>query len=503
MTRLLQPFDRLLAALTDAARRERTMLWLLVGYCAIWSLYGALAKGSQDLHFDMGEMVAWSREAGIGTPKHPPFAAWVVRVWFALFPQADWAFYLLAMVLATFALWVAWRAFEPYVDGEKRVAALALLTFVPFFNFHALKYNANTILVPLWAVTTWLFLRSFETRQASWAWLAGVAAAGAMLGKYWSIFLLAGLGIAALADPRRAAFFRSPAPWLTIAAGAIAFAPHLAWIVASGFAPFAYAVDAHPATLASAASSAVGFLVGVGGYIAAPVVLAALAARPDLAAVRDTLWPETPERRLVLLAFVLPLVLPVIVAIAMKVEIVSLWAIGGMALLGVVLLSSPLVTVPRVRAVHVVAMAVMLPILMTIAAPFIAIYIHREGLTNYATHYRLLANQVDRVWRETTTKPMRFVGSYTNVVNGVVFYLKDRPSTLDIMTPDVTPWADPQSVARDGVALVCPEPETMCVEKLRARAGPDLPRHAVTLSRRHFGHADAPVRYIIVVVPPK
>ncbi len=173
MNRLLQPFDRLLAALTDPARRERTMVLTLIVYCAIWSLYGVLAKGSRDLHFDMGEMFAWSREAGIGTPKHPPFAAWVVRVWFVLFPQADWAFYLLAMVLATFALWAAWRASEPYLDGEKRVVALALLTFIPFFNFHALKYNANTILVPLWAVTTWLLparVRDAQSRLGVAGW---------------------------------------------------------------------------------------------------------------------------------------------------------------------------------------------------------------------------------------------------------------------------------------------------------------------------------------------
>ena len=121
----------------------------------------------------MGEMVAWSREAGIGTPKHPPFAAWLVRVWFSVFPLADWSYYLFAMVLASFALWVAWRVSEPYLDGEKRVAGLLLLTFIPFFNFHALKYNANTVLIPLWALTTWWFLRSFETRSAIWAALAG------------------------------------------------------------------------------------------------------------------------------------------------------------------------------------------------------------------------------------------------------------------------------------------------------------------------------------------
>ena len=154
---LLRPAERLLDALTDPARREYIAARLLIAYCAVWSLYGALAKGSQDIHFDMGEMVAWSREAGIGTPKHPPFAAWLVRAWFSVFPLADWSYYLFAMVLASFALWVAWRVSEPYLDGEKRVAGLVLLTFIPFFNFHALKYNANTVLIPLWAVDHLVF----------------------------------------------------------------------------------------------------------------------------------------------------------------------------------------------------------------------------------------------------------------------------------------------------------------------------------------------------------
>jgi 4-amino-4-deoxy-L-arabinose transferase-like glycosyltransferase len=86
------------------------------------------------------------------------------------------------------------------------------------------------VLTPFWAATTWWFLLSFETRRAGWAALAGLAAGAAMLGKYWSIFLLAGLGLAALTDPRRAAYFGSAAPWLTIAIGAALLAPHVIWI---------------------------------------------------------------------------------------------------------------------------------------------------------------------------------------------------------------------------------------------------------------------------------
>ena len=310
MNRLLKPFERMAAALTDPARREVSVVRLLVAYCLAWSLYGALAKGSQDVHFDMGEMVAWARDAGIGTPKHPPLSAWLVRAWFTAFPLADWAYYLFAMVLTTFALWVAWRVSERYLDAEKRIAGLLLLTFIPFFNFHALKFNANTVLIPLWALTTWFFLRSFETRSAVWGALAGAAAAAAMLGKYWSVFLLAGLGVAALADPRRGAYFRSAAPWMTVAVGAILLAPHVAWIVANDFAPFTYAVVAHQSTLASAAMSGLGFLLGVAGYIAAPAAISAAVTRPSLAAIADTLWPRTAERRFALIAFLAPLILP-------------------------------------------------------------------------------------------------------------------------------------------------------------------------------------------------
>ena len=123
-------FERLFAALTDPMRCERTMLVVLFGYLTAWSLYAIVAKSSQDIHPDMGEMVAWAHDAGLGTPKHPPLAAWLVRAWFAMFPRQDWAYYVFAILLATVALWIAWRLSARYLAPDKRVAGLALLTLV-------------------------------------------------------------------------------------------------------------------------------------------------------------------------------------------------------------------------------------------------------------------------------------------------------------------------------------------------------------------------------------
>jgi Dolichyl-phosphate-mannose-protein mannosyltransferase len=190
--RLLAPVERLVAALTDPVRCARAVVGVLAAYVAVWTLYGAIAKGSQDIHFDMAELVAWARAPAWGYSKHPPLAAWLAGGWFEIFPAADWAFYLLAITVAAAAMLLAWWLFARYLEGEKRVLALAMLTLIPFFNFHALKLNPNTVLLPLWAVTTLWFIRSYESRSRIDAALAGLGAAACMMGKYWSIFLLAG-----------------------------------------------------------------------------------------------------------------------------------------------------------------------------------------------------------------------------------------------------------------------------------------------------------------------
>jgi len=500
--------DRLVAALADPARQQRTVALALAGYCGLWTLYGVIAKGSQDVHFDMGEMVAWARETGWGTPKHPPFGAWLVRTWFSVFPLADWAYYLFAMMLATLALWIAWRLAARYLEGAKLAVGLALLTLVPFYNFHALKYNANTVMIPLWAATTALFLRSYETRRPGAAALAGLAAAAAMLGKYWSIVLLLGLGIAALVDPRRAVYFRSPAPWVTILVGVAALAPHLAWLYANDFTPFTYAMETHPGTVLESIGSGLSYIEGAAAYMALPVLLAALAAWPKRgalpSALRDTLWPATPERRLAVLAFALPFCLPLVLAVAAHERVTSLWAIGGMTLLPVVLLSSPLIAVSAPAARRVIGVALALPLIAVALSPLIAFVIHRQGVPNHAAHYRQLARAVETAWGAATERPLRFIGSYNNLLYGMLFYLPRDVAPLEIVDPRVTPWIDQAAVARDGIALACPVAERSCMQALDRRVqGTASRRSEVEISRRYLGDADAPERFVIAIVSPR
>jgi hypothetical protein len=496
---------RLFDALVDPARSERNMALMLASYLAAWSLYAAIAKSSQDIHPDMGEMVAWSREAGFGLPKHPPLAAWLVHAWFSIFPRADWSYYLFAMVLPTLALWITWRISARHLPRDKRVASVALLTLVPFYNFHALKYNANAVLTPFWAATTWWFLRSFETRRAGWAVLAGIGAAAAMLGKYWSVVLLAGLGLAALTDSRRDKYFNTAAPYLTLAVGTILLTPHIDWLIANQFMPFAYAIELHPATFWSATLSALGFIGSSLGYIAAPLAFILIAARPSVTTLRDIVWPREPERRILVVAFAAPFLFAALIAVLMRVKIEALWAISAMTLFPIVALSSPGVTIPRHASVGMLALAIAFPLAMIVVSPIIAIVTYFTGVPNYGNEYRVMAEAIESSWHDHTAAPLRIVGGPDEIVNGMVFYFAKQPATFELFSPAYTPWIDDESIRRDGMALICPQDYAPCGRRFDgyvAHYRPIAIDH-VKRARRFFGLEAAPVEYVIAVIPPR
>ncbi len=497
--------NRLLAALSDPKRSARTVAIALAVYCVLWTAYAVISKTSQDIHFDMGEMVSWSRELALGTPKHPPLPSWLIAAWFSVFPLQTWAYYLFSMVMATLALWVAWMIAARYLEGEKRASGLALLTLVPFFNFHAFKYNANSAMTPAWALTTWFFLRSFESRSAGWAILAGLAAAAAMLVKYWSVVLLGGLAVAALADPRRAAYFRSPAPYITVAVGAAALAPHLWWLSTNGFAAFGYALESHPATVSEALISGFTYVVSAAAYVAVPVVIAMVAAAPSGVAIADTLWPADPPRRTVVVAFVLPLLIPVLAAVIAREAVIPLWTIASTTLLPVVLLSSPLLTLPHAAAIRILAIAIAVPLVCLAAAPVVALAVHLRGVENHGAHYRLVAEEVEKLWHDTTRRPLRLVGGTANLLYGSVFYFADRPSIQEIASPQLTPWTDDARIDREGIALYCPAVDEVCLRALNARADRSIvaTRTEIEVSRKFLGISDKPERYVIVIIPPR
>jgi 4-amino-4-deoxy-L-arabinose transferase-like glycosyltransferase len=516
-------FARLTDILRDAARRDRAVALLLTGYAAIWTLYASVAKSSQDLHPDMVELISWSRDLSLGYPKHPPLGAWLVRLWFDVLPLTDWAFYLLAVLMPTLALWIFWRLSADYLDVEKRIFGLALLMVMPFYNFHALKYNPNTLLMPIWAATTFAFLRSYRNCSTRYGAIAGICAGVGMLAKYWSVFLLAGLVAAALIDSRRGAYFRSAVPWVTIAAGFAVLGPHLIWIYQHDFVSVDYAITRHAAhSVTNGAVQVLLYFIDVAGYAAAPVILSLLLLPSCRAVIGEMIWPSDRELRLVAAAFWGPLLLPVAGTLAVGTTPTALWSMPAWTLLPVMLLSPATVKIQPVRLQLMMGMAVAEPLVVLIASPLIALAIHLYGVEPPAGHGRLLAAETERAWRQATSQPLRFVGC--DVADEVIAYAPDRPHALGWRADDgdvadtvyaeghdwaPSPFKNPgpsdAELAATGMALVCSADRADWVGPAAARAARDSASRRVDIEARRtfFGFPGQPTRYVIFIIPPR
>lgn len=228
-----------------SGKTKRIWALLLATYIGVWLLASWLRSPSLDSYGDMVENYAWGQTWEWGSFKHPPLFAWLVRLWFSVFPTEVWAYYLLSYtnaaigalgIAALAALWL------PQPGGQRNNALLLALLFAlggfPYANL-AGKFNADTVLLSLWPWTAYAYFRAARPGAAyGWCVALGALAAAAMLGKYFSGVLLASLFLISLARPWRS-WYADRRPYLALAVFILLLAPHLAWEWSNDF-PFRY-----------------------------------------------------------------------------------------------------------------------------------------------------------------------------------------------------------------------------------------------------------------------
>src|SRR3979411_2250229 len=267
------PWRRPFLKRLDEIESGWAVMMLLIGFVAIWMAFLKIAYLGGGFHPDTLETWTLGRSFEWGNPKHPPLMGWVARAWTSVFPLTDWSFQLLTMTNSAIGLWSVDLISRRFVRGDKRVVVLLLLMLLPTYQFHAQRFNANTVLLAIWPLATYCFLRSFETRHVAWAAAAGATAAIAMLGKYYSIFLIGSFAFAAIVHPKRREFFASLAPWVSATVGLAVLGPHLYWLATTRAEPFGYALVVHGGVaFGPSLIEALFFLLGLAAAMAIPAV---------------------------------------------------------------------------------------------------------------------------------------------------------------------------------------------------------------------------------------
>jgi Dolichyl-phosphate-mannose-protein mannosyltransferase len=496
----------LISAWLEPKRQDQAVLVLLALFVAAWTCFQVIAHSAISVHDDIAEVFVWSQHPSAGYAKHPPLAGWIAAFWLTLFPVADWSFYLLAMVNSAVALFAVDRIARRYVGGGKRILVPLLLLLTPFYQFHAVNFSTNQTLLSTWPIATFCFLRAFATRQAGWSALAGATAGLAMLGKYYSIYLVAGIVVAALSHPRRFDYLRSPSPWISAFVGMVVLAPHIYWLATTGLSPLQYAMAVHESPSALGAWMAVvGYLIGGLGYVTVPIVVYLAAARPDRSVLALALWPADPDRRMLVVLLASLLLLPAISAPFIGVKLTSLWTMSAWFLLPIVLLAPDEVTPPPV-AIGCVALGVAVLTLVILAwAPAVALANYMAGIENGRAFYRVVAEEMTRSWRATMGRPLTITTGDRSLAQAASLYSGDHPDFTPSFGSPAAPWVTRERRQREGWAAVCRMDDQPCLSAVEREAagGPTPVRVEKTLTVSFFGWQSASRQFLFITVPPQ
>ena len=476
---------------------------LLTAHLLLWASYAVISHLPDTIHFDMAEAYAWGLEIQPGYYKHPPVMAWLCRLWFTVFPVTDAAFYLLSILNATLALLAVWLFAGEFVRDDRRLIAVASLMLTPLYSFLAIKFNANSVLLALWPLTAFLFVRALRTGTLGWAALFGFSAALALLAKYYSGMLLVGCVAAALVFPGRGRYFRSLSPYVTLAVFLGLLWPHLTWLKQSGGLPLRYATETRMGGSSGSIQQIADYLFGSVAYVAPALGLLIWIGSGRAGRVGDKAPRAPGDRDQYVLAVLVGccLLLPAVVGLIFGIRVGATWSLPAWFAAPVLVLTIPRLHFDSAAQRQVVQAALALSAGAFVVSPLVAFVQSRTGNPSVVEARREAAEGAASFWREHTGARLKLVAGSDALAEYVSFYALEHPSLFIRFDLQKAPWVTPRRLAREGLLIVCRDSDEWCQREAQQRAGP--PVATLSFQRQVFGRAMAPYKSAVWIVPPQ
>jgi 4-amino-4-deoxy-L-arabinose transferase-like glycosyltransferase len=517
---------RLAAWLAASASDRKAALWLVIGFAVahagLWTFILVNLKAAQDVHMDVAEAFAWGQKFQLGYGKHPPLAGWVAGLWFTLFPVADWATYALAMAMLACGLVICWLIALRVVDYRRAFFVVVTLALYPIFNFKGFKYNPDLLQLVTLPLLVLTYLHAFEKRTARAGLWLGLAAALALMTKYWVLTMIGAVGLAALMHPDRLKFLRSPAPWVAIIAAVIAMVPHLIWLKEVDFLPLTYAGDVYG--LSSRAQSAELVLGYVGhnlALLALPVTLAVLALMPlswatlvrQPSALLTRPWSRGANagvnRSQALNIWIIQAVVaigPPLGGLIFTVYMKTDWGISLFFLTPLALIAIPSLRLQKIALFRIAAIWLGLTLATLVASPYIAAREMAEnpnGASGYGARSQL-ARELTQEWRSRFHSRWAVVAGTTEIGEPMTFYSADHPAPFtpgEVWSSGLTSIEEAKRLGFIGICDTSDGRLPVC-EAWMAANGKDAEQVAITTQRFFHGHPGPAIGWKVYIVPP-
>ena len=245
-----------------------------------------------------------------------------------------------------------------------------------------------------------------------------------MLGKYYSLFLIASFAFAAVLHPQRRAYFGSSAPWVTVIAGLGVLGPHLHWLATTGAKPCVYALATHAGKpLGASLLQALLFIPGVAITLVLPAAAWALIAGERLKRFAQDFRALNPGLWLLFLVTVGTMIFPLIAAVTLSADLQPIWALQGVFMIAILIVCGAGYSIDRFHSVNLAAATIGMAVFAAlVVAPVHALYRNSHPLHEGRNFYRRVAEELTRLWRAQSDAALPAVGGDDDLALALAFF---------------------------------------------------------------------------------
>jgi len=210
----------------------------LLSHIVIWTFVPFFSN--KNLPLDVIEALAWGSNLDWGFQKHPPLSAFFTEIFYQIFGNQDWAYYLLSQIFIAASFIVIFKLANEFLKNQiYALIAVFLLEAIYFYNFTSPEFNVNICQIPFWSLTIYYAWQSFKNDKIqSWI-LFGVFAGLGVLSKYLFLYLLVSINFFFIfySIKKNKFNFKYFIPLIVFF---LVLTPHLIWLVENDYKTIAY-----------------------------------------------------------------------------------------------------------------------------------------------------------------------------------------------------------------------------------------------------------------------
>jgi 4-amino-4-deoxy-L-arabinose transferase-like glycosyltransferase len=213
----------------------------LLTHLLIWTLVPFFSN--TNLPLDTIEALAWGSNLDWGFDKHPPLSALFTEIFYQLFGNQDWAYYLLSQIFIIFSFVVIFKIAKEFLKNETyALISVFLLEGIYFYNFTTPEFNVNVCQVPFWSLTIYYSWQCFKNDKIHNWILLGLFAGLGVLSKYLFVYLLIGIKLFFIYYLKKEKKFNFKY-FIPIVVFLLILSPHLMWLVENNYKTIAYGLE--------------------------------------------------------------------------------------------------------------------------------------------------------------------------------------------------------------------------------------------------------------------